>query len=864
MRALVVSIVLALVAGRAVADDAPQVTKPPKLAHFVDAVRPPGTEDRSAVVVLAIDITDTGQVGDVRVTQSAGAELDAAALAAARQFVFEPAEIDGQPGPVTITYSYKFTVEEKVVSLGPQINFEGLVVERFKKTPIAGVKIVVKDVGVEALTDEHGAFAFTDLPVGTHPIELSGTGLITVTTEEEIQAKQKRTVKYFAELREEGVDEEEVIHATRIKKETASVSIRTEEARKVPGTQGDTLKVVQNLPGVGRSSFGSGQLIVWGSAPNETRVVIDGVEIPALYHGGGLRSTINSDLVKSIELVPGAYGAEYGRGIGGLVKTETRTLPREGTHGYVAADVIDASALITTAISKTARFGIAARRSHLDSVLSQVTSQDVGDFVPIPQYYDGQALAQFDLGKDETLEVIALGSDDRLTRTIDADDPAQIRRQQTHDRYARLFARYQRIFADGASFSVVPSIGWDGNTSQASFGEVPTALDVGSWKYGLRGAYRRKLDPLVTLSLGVDAQGQRTTVDRLGSVNLPPREGDVTVFGQPPGAEINADHWMTSIVSVAPFLFTELALGKLAVTPGIRIEPYVIDGSRLTPMVGNLPAIGFRHMDIAFEPRLSATYKLDKRIQLRAGAGIYHQAPDPTDLSSVFGNPTLGLERAYHVSAGGAYKITGTLTGELVGFAKKIDHLASRSELATPPLATALVEEGIGRVYGGQALLRQELVKGLFGWITYSYIVSERRDHPDTAWRPFDYDQTHVLGVLASYDLGAGWQAGARFRYTSGVPRTDVTGSFYDARDDRFEPLFGEHNAIRVPAFYQLDVRFERTLTLADHRTNIFLDVQNVTNRKNPEEIIYNYDYTVRKYITGLPTLAVIGARVDL
>ncbi|HET9987347.1 MAG TPA: TonB family protein, partial [Kofleriaceae bacterium] len=250
MRALIVLAFLALVAGRAVADDAPQVTKPPKLAHFVEAVRPPGTEDRSAVVVLAIDITETGQVGDVRVTQSAGAELDAAALAAARQFVFEPAEIDGQPGPVTITYSYKFTIEEKVVSLGPQINFEGLVVERFKKTPIAGVKIVVKDVGVEALTDEHGAFAFTDLPVGTHPIELSGTGLITVTTEEEIQAKQKRTVKYFAELREEGVDEEEVIHATRIKKETASVSIRTEEARKVPGTQGDTLKVVQNLPGV--------------------------------------------------------------------------------------------------------------------------------------------------------------------------------------------------------------------------------------------------------------------------------------------------------------------------------------------------------------------------------------------------------------------------------------------------------------------------------------------------------------------------------------------------------------------------------------------------------------------------------------
>ena len=58
--------------------------------------------------------------------------------------------------------------------------------------------------------------------------------------------------------------------------------------------------------------------------------------------------------------------------------------------------------------------------------------------------------------------------------------------------------------------------------------------------------------------------------------------------------------------------------------------------------------------------------------------------------------------------------------------------------------------------------------------------------------------------------------------------------------------------------------RIERTFTLADHRTNVFADIQNLTDRKNPEEIIYNFDYTVRKYITGLPTLAVIGARVEL
>src|SRR5262249_38058723 len=158
-----------------------------------------------------------------------------------------------------------------------------------------------------------------DVPAGPHRIELSAESLVSITTEETVVAGKRKTVKYFVEQKAEGVDEEVVVRASRIKKETVETTIRTEEAGRVPATQGDTLKVVQNLPGVGRSAFGSGQLIVWGASPRDTRVVVDGVDIPALYHVGGLRSTVNSDLVQSIDLSPGSYSAEYGRGLGGLV-----------------------------------------------------------------------------------------------------------------------------------------------------------------------------------------------------------------------------------------------------------------------------------------------------------------------------------------------------------------------------------------------------------------------------------------------------------------------------------------------------------------------------------------------------------------
>src|ERR1019366_5136270 len=130
---------------------------------------------------------------------------------------------------------------------------------------------------------------FTDLPPGTYKVEIRHPRLVTVLTDETIRPGQKRTMKYYVEEKEEDVDEEVVVRAPRIKKEAVETRIRTEEARRVPGTQGDTLKVVQNLPGVARSSFGSGELIVWGAAPNETKVNVDGVEIPALYHVGGFR-----------------------------------------------------------------------------------------------------------------------------------------------------------------------------------------------------------------------------------------------------------------------------------------------------------------------------------------------------------------------------------------------------------------------------------------------------------------------------------------------------------------------------------------------------------------------------------------------
>ncbi|HEY8072900.1 MAG TPA: TonB-dependent receptor [Labilithrix sp.] len=769
-----------------------RITKYPKLVKFVEAEWP--KDQHEAHVVLELDVSATGQVTAARVVKSEGADYDAAAAAAAKQFEFEPAEVDGKPAPSRITYRYDFVLRAP---------------EHVQTAPIPPPPPPPPP------------------PSPTEPPEV------------EIRGRPHE------------------------RRETMQTRVSAEEGKRVAGTQGDVLKVVQNLPGVSRPPVASGQIVVWGSAPRETKTYVDGVEIPALYHGSGLRSTLSSDLVAGVDLVPGAYGPEHGRALGGLVRVETRALPR-GTHAIVSADTLDGSALVSTELGKDARIAISGRQSWLDRVLSVTSAPDASDFFPIPRYRDAQVKATLDLRKNEAIDTVFLYSHDDLTRSVPSQDPAKTRSEATTSGFWRAYARYTNVTEGGDTMIVTPFVGHDDSELVQRFGQTPARLAVSSDVYGARATLRSKLHSHVTLVTGVDALGTSSDLSREGSLTLPPREGDIAVFGQPPGDEYNQDAWSTNIVDVGPHAYADVRLGPVTITPGIRFDAFLIEGNRQTPRVGETPAIGFSRLESAFDPRGSARWDVTSRLALTAAAGTYHQTPDPEDLSAVFGTPALGLSKATHYSAGESLRITDSLTLEAVAFQKSLQDLVVRSRLANPLLARALVQNGEGRSYGVQFLLREELWKGFFGWVSYAISRSERRYEGDAAWRLFDYDQPHVLAVVASQEVSR-FGFGARFRYASGNPRTPVVASYYDARADDFDPVFGAQNSIRIPAFWALDLRADYTIPLgASRRVLVFADVQNVTNHANAEEIVYSADFSRRDVIRGLPTIAVVGARLEL
>jgi TonB family protein len=851
---------------------APQHTLvPPKLVKFVEAEFPPSEAKagRGATVVMQIAITATGAVADVTVLESAGAAFDGPALAAARQFVFEPATADGKPIPVKITYRYVFKFEEKIVKK-TTADFAGVVRDRRTKQPLANVRVAL-DTGQQTLTDDQGRFSVPDVPPGEHTVTLSGEALATVGTTETFEVAKRIDAVYEVDPKKQksaSADEEEeiVVTAPRIKKQVVSTVVQAEQATRVPGTQGDVLKVVENLPGVARAAAGSGALVVWGSAPTDTRVYVEGVRVPRLYHDGGYRSILSSDFVKAVELIPGGYGPLYGRGLGGIVTVALRPLDEHGVHGSVAADTIDSSASVRAEVSERLHVAVAARKSYLDSVLSAVTSENVGLYVPLPRYWDGQARAVYTLAPHETIEVGALLSSDRTTRNNPAADPSLATSSTAGTDFNRVYARYERHGADGNVVTVTPSVGTDSTSLVNTYGQTVTELTNDSWVFGLRAGWQGPLAKLVRGAVGLDAEMQLSSLHRAGSIGAPPREGDIYVFGQPPPSEINFDDWKTTIATVAPYAEADIALldDALHVVPGLRFEPYITTTNKITPPPTANPNIGYSHEDAVIEPRISVRYAFTPRITAKAAFGIYHQAPQPEDLSARFGTPTLVLSTARHYLAGSVLQLTETLSVEMTGFYAQQENLATRSESESPLVGHALEQQGIGRSYGTQFLLRQQTLGRFFGWVSYSILRSERKDAPDRDWRLFDYDQTHVMTAVGSYDLGGGFEVGMRLRYATGYPRTPVIGHYYDASTSTSEPLFGAHNSTRVPPFVSLDARLAKRFRFGGKtEAEVYLDVQNVTNHSNPEEIVYDPTYTQRGYITGFPILPAVGGRLS-
>lgn len=741
---------------------------------------------------------------------------------------------------------------------------QGAVRHKGTREPLPGVRVVFTplpqrsgEAASETTTDSDGRFQLTELAPGDYRVSLRGPGIEPGELGETIRALRRRLVTYYVSRR--ALRFTAVVNAAPLRREVSEQVLDASELRRLPGSQSDAVKAVQNLPGVARAPGASGQIVIWGASPRDTSVYADGMPIPSVFHVGGLRSTINSEFVSELSFKPGAYGADYGRSLGGVVDIRLRLPKAERAHGSVTLDLMDGSVTVEAPITRKLHIAAGARVSWISAFLPLFS---ISGYQLSPSYWDYQLALRYRPSSHDDLDLVVLGTSDRLSLRSEDPDPAVSVALDTKNYFSQVLARWSHRFSGGSSFTMLPFIG--SSTARAATGDrglggIPLSSDTITLNYGLRAELRHRLMHFLQLSGGLDFVGYRSRFDVLTTPQLAvlltegssDRPAEATTQ---PLAEAVRESTVLHEINVAPYAIARFELwdGRLIISPQLRLA--------ITYQQAYEGVVSARF--IAPEPRLFISVQLLPRwLRLKLGVGAFNQTAAIREVSQAYGNPQLQPQRALVYVAGLESDPTATLSlsGQLF--------FRDLSSLIVPDPVSRYSNDGIGRTVGADFLIRQRLWRGLFGWIAYTVSRSERKDGPDQPFRPFQFDQTHILTLIASYKLPwsrLGMEVGLRFRYVTGNPTTPVAGALRDLSTQSWLPIQGMLYSERLPDFHQLDLRIDKTWTFNRWGLGMYLDLQNLYNRANTEQLVYGgRQLSQSAPVSGLPFFPNLGVRAD-
>ncbi len=860
----------------------------PRLVQFIEAEYPVAAlrAGREGAVLLELFVNAAGRVDSVRVLESVDPALDAAAAAAASRFVFTPAQADGAPVPVYVQYRYEFSLREQARRIDARVNFHGRVRERGTEKPVVDAVVTVacpdadsdstlalpwsvwrerigrfdgqygEGENLVALTDSTGGFAFQGLPPGRLVVAIVAPGYHRFETTEQMGVDEALAADYWT-TRESYSQYEMVVYGRAEEKEVTRQHLSVTEVERLPGFGGDVIKSVQALPGVARPGMTNpGAVIVRGSSDYDSRYILDGVDIPLLFHYGGVKSTYNSLALGSVDLYPGGYSVRYGGCVGGVIELRGRPAREDRWRTVLDASLLDASFHTEGSLRHGLGLLVTGRRSFAGEITkAAMKAQDDMQMTMAPYYADFVARLDYRPNAADRLFLTTFLVKDHMELVFPEQDEGSPEVNAATDEVNMnlAFSRY----VVGHDWQVAPKLH---NELRASYGRTTQdghafgylTFRISGPMYQLRDELSYRAHRRATLNVGVD----------LASL---PLDYYVRAAGWPGSSKT------ISYTDLGYYGSVDLRPREdLTITPGFRYDHY-------------------RHLHKGKAGlRLNARYAPSDAHTLTASVGSYNQPPQPVGQSTdpVYGNPDLPPTVATHVTFGDEWRLRDgvSLKTEIYyNTQKKIPALTDSANLNFLPDAR-------GRMYGAEVMLRKDVGERFFGWLSYCLARSERRyarrpafdDHGDAAgfpaaseewdadrWWRYGYDQTHHFEAVGSWVLGRNWSTGFRAQYVTGNPVTPILNYTsnrleFDADTGDYLPVAGEYLSDRMDPYFRLDFRADKKFVRKSTIWSVYLDVQNLNYfvYNSPEGYIYNYDYSKRdKY--GWIILPAIGCRVE-
>jgi hypothetical protein len=532
-------------------------------------------------------------------------------------------------------------------------------------------------------------------------------------------------------------------------------AISRAQARELPGAFGDPLRAIDGLPGVVPTISGLPIFFIRGAPPASVAYVIDGVEVPLLFHAFLGPSVLHPGSLSGVVLQSAPADVRYGGSAGAVIVAEPAA-PSDSFHGEANLRLFDVGALVEAPFDGGRGSALMSGRYSFTGLLySALSAEDFG-------YWDYQLRVSERLSARDTVRLFAFGAGDHyggeaLAGAVGGDTG-----------FHRVDLRFVHA-ARRVSITSGITLGRDrtaDDSAQLSDRSVRLRTDLAaalSESVEARFGAEARLDDI---ALHVDAN----RVDRSDLLELFPTRTDHSLGGY--------------------FGLRFRAHPRLVIEPGVRVDLYASQGTH---------ALGV-------DPRLQVSARLSRRVSVEHRFGLASQKPNfvPGVPAAQVGSLERGLMRGVHASSSLRVLLPAELSLNVGGFQSRyenvVDPLGQAREFR---LDAASLDERQNLIARGVELrLGRPLTRRVGGFIAYTLSWARRQTARQQSWS--GYDRRHVLQGALALELWWKLRGSARALYYSGFPALEIG-------DGGALPSASR----RAPGYVRLDLRLERPFRIS-------------------------------------------------
>ena len=712
------------------------------------------------------------------------------------------------------------------VSLTPG-DIEGTVYSQDTDTPLAAAKVRCVEINVSTKTDASGNFQFTGITPGIYTLSiLHSTSETPTIAKIEVTADDTTPVKIY--LRTAVQLEKVLVEGQRLSPTTSRKVMRGSELIRIPSAGSDALRAITTLPGIGVPNDFLRALHIRGSAPGDTRIYLDRTPLSYPFHFGGFFSTTHSDSIEDIFVYAAGYGAEFGLDSQSVIDIRTRERLNKKWAGVLDFNFISPYGFFETKIGEKGYASIAGRFTTYNIILGLFFDWT------FPTWSDYHLKFAYQLTEKHHLTLNGIGATDHFDFSDTGSEETSrssayfkngFQAEGIHLR-SHLTDRLTSHLSLTHSYNFLNvNFGGDPNQGDASPSEkFIYAVQVNVPTYTLREDISYQLTPKLQLEPGflfAFSPAESTTYTVLPE-NIS-SDDEKLVWKE----KFDAFHY--DFQQAEGYLQARYdPLSFLSIALGVRL-----DYLNLTE-------------ELSIQPRGSLSLTLPTTSTLRFAYGRYEQSPFAYQVLKSNGNRELKSSIAEHYVIELEHALSLQTELKFALYHKNMEKLVTRSinvdalfDGMDTPITTAYLNQGIGFVNGAEIFLRHRVSEKFFGWFSYAYTHAERRETPAALYKPFLFDNTHIVSLVANYSPTPKNDIGAKWQYVSGTAAVPLSTllMIQDPVTLGMHPLLSDVAGAIAPAAFQayhrLDLRLSRQRTQWGIPVTEFIEVWNVYNSKN-------------------------------